>query len=637
MYLKESYEDERTIENALSSLVNRPDIQPNLIISKNNFKQSLRVPDSPLITACPNEYDEILDNQADICMKIFTKPLCVISGNAGTGKTTVIKAILDNITRVHGIGTSFLLMAPTGKATERIKIQTDKTASTIHSYLAKNGWLNDNFTFKRVGGKQGTDFNTIIIDECSMIDLNLFATLIRAINRNSVQRLILIGDPNQLPPIGRGKVFVEIIEWLKNNYPDTVGILKDNVRQLVNKVQNNGCGILDLANIFIHKDQNFGNSTELKANAEKVFEKILLNGNGNVDKDLGVYFWKTQDELENYLLTAITQDLNTSSADVVKLWGESMNDNPEKIQVISPYRGEFYGTGSLNLFMQKTFNNYWSKKLLDGIGYYDKVIQIKNRPQSDLAYAYSYSSKSTERAEIFNGEIGRVIPHGLDLKDNRYKWANIEKFQVIFSGKTRQGFRYNYGKNLGYCNGNLILNQDVQENLELAYAISVHKAQGSEFEYVYIVLPNRESRLLSTELLYTAITRAQKKVTVFLQEDIRTLTSMRNVEKSAINKINSSVFDFNPLPDEIFSINSTWYESSKTITTLSKYLVRSKSEAIIANLLVDRGISFEYESPLFASDGTMFLPDFTVTFKGEKLTPIKSLHFVSSQQKKLPA
>ena len=158
----------------------------------------------------------------------------------------------------------------------------------------------------------------------------------------------------------------------------------------------------------------------------------------------------------------------------------------------------------------------------------------------------------------------------------------------------------------------------ILDELELAYAISVHKSQGSEFDYVYIVVPHKESHLLSMELLYTAITRAQKKVTIFLQQDISTLTTLSRAEKSAVRKINSSVFKFEPLPDDLLYAGSNWYESGKKIATLSQYFVRSKSEAIITNLLVDRNIPFKYEEPLYAPDGTMYLPDFTVKFRGEE-------------------
>lgn len=636
LYLKDVYEDERTVEEILRELADRSDIQLKMAITPEKFKEKLRKKDSALAKKVPDQYEEILDHQADICMQIFTKPLCVLAGAAGTGKTTVIRSILDNIDRVHGAGTSFLLMAPTGKATERIKTQNEKPSKTIHSHLAKNGWINENFTLKRFGGALGQDYNTIIIDECSMIDLNVFATLLKSINWNNVQRLILIGDPNQLPPIGRGKVFADTIEWLKVKYPDNVGILTDNIRQLENTVEQKGHGILDLAEIFIQENQQTedeAKAANLKVKKEELFEKIVENGNGDIDKDLAVYFWNEQEELEQLLTNVMTRDMKQytgleMSGEKVsndKLWQQIIRDeegksNPEIIQVISPYRGEFYGTESLNQLMQKTFNSHWSKKKLDGIGYFDKVIQFRNRPQSDPAYAYQESTKTNIKAEIYNGEIGLTLIHGFDAFDKKYIWkGNIDRFQVAFSGKSRKGLRYNYGQDLGQdVDGRYIKEQKVLENLELAYAISVHKSQGSEFDYVYIVIPHKDSHLLSMELLYTALTRAQKKVTIFLQQDISTLTSLSHTEKSAVLKINSSIYKFEPLPDALLYAGNNWYEDGKNIATLSKYFVRSKSEAIITNMLSERNIPFKYEEPLYAPDGTMYLPDFTVKFRGEE-------------------
>lgn len=633
LYLKWVYEDERQVETIFTMLAERPDISLKMAITKDKFKKKLRNPESKLNETAAEQYEEILDKQADICMQIFSKPICVLSGAAGTGKTTVIRAIVENIERVHGQAAGFLLMAPTGKAAERIKTQTEKNSMTIHSHLASNGWLNKNFTLKRIGGSKGQDVNTIIIDECSMIDLNLFATLLRSINWNSVQRLILVGDPNQLPPIGRGKVFSDTIAWLNDEYPDNVGVLTENIRQLVNRVEGNGCGILDLAELFIQEKQSdMSDSTaadELKRKKEELFTRIMENGNGDVDKDLAVYFWKEQEDLETLLRDVLIKDMEgmtglTEYSGSDKLWQQAIrksdgSSNPDAIQIISPYRGEFYGTGALNILMQSEFNPYWSHRYnLGGISFFDKVIRFRNRPKSDMAYAYNQDTRAVEQHEVFNGEIGLVLMHPFDVKNKRYNYiSTIERFQVAFSNKSRQKLRYNYGREYGKNDkGWNLPEQKVQENLELAYAISVHKSQGSEFDYVYIVIPKRDSHLLSMELLYTAITRAQKKVTILLQEDIGTLTSLGHIEKSAVRRINSSVFKFEPLPEELLYIQN-WYADEKKLATLSEYFVRSKSEVIIANMLVSEEVPFEYEEPLYAPDGTMFLPDFTLKFRGE--------------------
>ena len=627
LYIRSVYEDERLVESVLREMADRPNITLRMMVSPDKFKSSLMKKGEKLLEneMYADRYTQIIDQQADVCMQIFNKPICVLAGAAGTGKTTVIKSILDTIGRIHGEGTSFLLMAPTGKAAERIKVQTGKPSSTIHSFLAKNGWLNRNMTFKRSGGAKSKDINTLILDECSMIDLNLFATLCRAINWNSVQRLILVGDPNQLPPIGRGKVFSDTIEWLKSHeeYASNVGTLTENIRQLVNTVEGNGTGILDLANVFIQEKQLSGDNSaaasKLKSEKEKVFTEILENGNGEVDKDLSVYFWQDQDDLELLMRTQLIEDLQALTGlnaandhELHDIWQKAIHGAPERIQVISPYRGEFYGTMSINTFMQKTFNGDWSSRLnIDGIGLYDKVIQIKNRPSSDKAYVYDWNIKRAGRQEVYNGEIAIVNPMGYE-RNKINDMPQLRHFLCIFSGSNRKNLGYLYGKDLGIG----IPNQKVTDNLELAYAISVHKSQGSEFDYVYIVIPARESHLLSMELLYTALTRAQKHVTIFLQQDISTLTTMSHVEKSAVKKINSSVFSFNPLPDELL-YSGDWFKEEKKLSTLSKYFVRSKSEVIIANILVAEEVPFVYEEPLFAPDGAMYLPDFTVVFRGE--------------------
>src|SRR5207253_10293906 len=129
----------------------------------------------------------------------------------------------------------------------------------------------------------------------------------------------------------------------------------------------------------------------------------------------------------------------------------------------------------------------------DGITLFDKVIQIRNRPKSDMAFAYNLKTKKTEKIELFNGELGFVKPHGFD--GNKWQWQKdfwLRHFQVVFSRK--RDFWVNYGTRLGnYDTNKWVPRQPVEENLELAYAISVHKAQGSEFERTYVIVPKSKT------------------------------------------------------------------------------------------------------------------------------------------------
>jgi len=134
---------------------------------------------------------------------------------------------------------------------------------------------------------------------------------------------------------------------------------------------------------------------------------------------------------------------------------------------------------------------------------------------------------------------------------------------------------------------------------------------------VFLVLPKNKKSLLSKELIYTAVTRAKTKLTVFAEQDISAFLQLTRPEANKLSKINASLFDFKPLPKEWLIMNE-WYEEGKIHQTLSEYMVRSKSEVIIANMLSERQVPFWYEKPLFASDGSFYLPDFTVMLQGEE-------------------
>lgn len=625
VYLRSVWEDEQLVSKCLRELNTRADISLKVPLTEAHWSDYLRDDNSALSQMDTAQYKEAIDGQILVCQQIFVRPLCVLAGSAGTGKTTVIRSLIHAVERVHGSGASFQLLAPTGKAADRIREKTGKPAATIHSFLAQRGWLNDNLTFKRQGGVREEGIETYIVDESSMLDLTLVAALFRAINWNSVRRLILVGDPNQLPPIGRGKVFADLIDWLGNGYPECLGTLRTNVRQMENRLQKSGTGIIDLASLFILSNSG-GKDESQKAHAEKMLSRVQEGG--KVDEDLRVIYWSGQQNLEEILVANLQSDMQVDTGLTLnnekpyELWRAAFRDKegrdrPERSQVISPYRGEFFGTDHLNGLLQVASKGRRPDphRLIDGVALFDKVMQVRNRSRSKPLWAWDTDGRLNKPVEVFNGELGFVKAHALDGKNAFSRWFRIKHFQVIFSRK--ESLWVGYGRSLGKApDGKWIGDEKVEDNLELAYAISVHKSQGSEFERVYFVLPKNKQALLSPELLYTGLTRAKKHCTLLIEEDISPLLTLRRPEASHLAVINSSLFDMRPVP-QLLSRKRDWYEEGKIHQTLASFMVRSKSEVIIANILFEREIPFEYERPLYAKDGTFYLPDFLVRCQGQ--------------------
>lgn len=621
LYLKSVFDDEREVEKQLRFLANGPDIAFRTPITASHWRDFLYNPASPLARSAGDQYETAIREQAAVCAKIFVRPVCVLSGGAGTGKTTIIKALIKAIERAHGTGTSFNLLAPTGKAADRIRHATGKDASTVHSFLARLGWLNDNMTFKRTGGKHEGGTATYIIDEASMLDLELAATLFRAIDWRTVQRLILVGDPNQLPPIGRGRVFADVIDWFADGRTESIGELAINMRQMVNQIEGKGNSILDLASLYIRR----AGESEISPEAEEMLRRAQEGG--EVDKDLRVLYWQNTDELADLLTRTIIADMEADTGQTLDpdkpwgLWnaafsGKEKYKQPEYQQVISPYRGELFGVDALNLLIQERSRGRKPDfhRTVDGIAIGDKVLQIRNRGRSRGIWSYNTEARQSEQVEVFNGELGFVKPHAFDGKKLSWPAFRVQRFQVVFSG-AKQKYWVGYGREAGTTTKGYRVHEPVLDNLELAYAISVHKAQGSEFERVYFVVPRNKTALLSPELFYTGLTRAKRHCTLLVEEDVRALVSLARPEKSHLARINSSLFTFRPVPDALQDFS--WYEEGKIHQTLTEFMVRSKSEVIIANLLFDRDIPFHYELPLFAPNGTFYLPDFTINWRGQ--------------------
>ena len=431
-------------------------------ITDKYWRDLLFDPQSPLVEKNRSEYQEAIEAQAAVCAQIFNRPVSVVCGAAGTGKTTIIKAILSAVEKAHGSGTTFLLLAPTGKAADRIRERTNKEASTVHSFLARRGWLNPNLTLKRSGGQREETVTTYVIDEASMLDLELAAALVRAIHWNSVQRVILVGDPNQLPPIGRGRVFADIIEWLREHRPECVGELNVNLRLMENRLTGKGTGILDLASVYIRplarEEKDEGESIR----AERMLQRLQdLPRDGAVDKDLRIVYWEDASDLLNKLVDRMIADMEDDTGQffepeaAYKLWaaaakGVSKHWRPDYHQVITPYRHEDFGTEAINLRVQKEARGGGMHRVgpFAGLTLLNKVLQYRNRGTSDPIWAYNFNTRENVQVNVFNGELGFILPHSLDGAKWESPHFRLSRFQVQFFRKEHLAVAY--GKKLGW-------------------------------------------------------------------------------------------------------------------------------------------------------------------------------------------
>ena len=256
VYLRPIFEDERGLERGLRELAGRPDIALRRPVTPSDWHGWVYKGDSPLGLRGGKAYEEAADEQATICGGVFRRQLSVVTGSAGTWKDRGHRGSDQGGTLTEGEGASILVLAPTGKAADRAREVFGRSglksveAITVHSFLASRGWLNKNLTFKRSGGKQ-IAVGTVVLDEASMLDLELAAALFRAIDWPQVRRLVLVGDAGQLPPIGRGRVFADVLAWLASEQHDSLGRLQRNLRQLLNQVENKGCAIVALSELFV--------------------------------------------------------------------------------------------------------------------------------------------------------------------------------------------------------------------------------------------------------------------------------------------------------------------------------------------------------------------------------------------------
>lgn len=542
--------------------------------------------------------DRARREKAEALAKLYASRFSVLSGRAGTGKTSVLKVFLKGLEELEG-RKPILLLAPTGKARVRLMDRTKRDdgsvrdAYTIHQFLMRHGWLNpDNFALRLSGGEQH-GAPTVIIDEASMIPMDMLGVLFRALDLNKVTRLVLVGDPNQLPPIGPGRPFVDIIAWLQADpaRSSSLARLLERARHEDHDSQS-----LRLSDGYLRDDPTPGDDDMLSRVAR-----------GDVGGDLEVRFWRDNRELGTELAAAMRKHLKlTDDTKAYLPFNESLglHDNgkvvrpqdAERWQILSPVRNHEHGTTEINRKIQGRFRSgmlrYSKGRGIRPFGeqeivWTDKVMQAVNRRMTGYP-------KGGCLDYVANGEIGLVV------QTSEGKGGRADSVKVQFSTQPEASYYYP--------------RPQVESELELAYALTVHKSQGSDFDVVFLVLPKSASTL-SRELLYTGLTRFRQKMVLLIERDTSVLERLRNPQCSDTLLRNTNLFVTAVRPEAV----GRYYAAHLIHRTATGVLVRSKSEVIVADTLTRLGISYEYEQKLASAlnPSDFRLPDFTVSYEGD--------------------
>ena len=414
---------------------------------------------------------ELSNEQKEAISTCLNNMISVITGGPGTGKTTIIKCIIDIL---ENMKKEYVLCAPTGRAAKRLNETTGKEAKTIHRLLEITK-VDDNDVdafYEMMVSPVDTD--VIIIDEASMIDTMMMNNLFKAISAKT--QIILVGDVNQLPSVGPGSVLKDIIS---SNVVNVI-YLKEIYRQSAK------------SDIILNAHKvNSGEYPEFK------------------NKDTDLYYIKSE---------SVEDTVNEISSLVsYRLESFATLDTKKDLQILSPMKKTGLGVVELNNKIQEVLNpksnskkekEYGGKIYREG----DKVMQIINNYDKKFAINGEFFDG------VFNGDIGYI--ERIDIVN--------QKLTVMFDEEKEVVYEF-----------------DELEQLEHAYAVTIHKSQGSEFDYVILPLYVSYPKLFTRNLLYTAMTRAKKmliivgskKVINFMVDNVESKNRKTGLKEKLIDKL----------------------------------------------------------------------------------------------------
>lgn len=385
------------------------------------------------------------ESQKDAIISAFQNGIEIITGGPGTGKTTIIKCIIEIF---ETCGLKVLLGAPTGRAAKRMSESTGKEATTIHRMLDMGVFEKEESVFVTNAEEHSLEADVVIIDEASMIDITLMNALLKSIKVGT--RLIIVGDVDQLPSVGAGNVLNDFIES---------GFTK----------------VVRLKEIFRQ-----GKESMIVVNAHKINKGEMPKLN-----EKGTDFFFIRNDIQEGILNTIIDLINTRLPKFNSNW-----DKLKSIQVLVPMKKGVLGVTNLNERIQNVLNPkapYKKEKEFRSMVFRegDKVMQIKNN--YSLKWTRIAGKGEHEGSGVFNGDMGFI--ESIDLEG--------KKLSIIFDDERRVIYDFMY-----------------LDELDLAYAITIHKSQGSEFPVVIIPAYIGAPLLMNRNLLYTGITRAKEMVVV---------------------------------------------------------------------------------------------------------------------------